>query len=106
MTARVAAAVVLGALAIPWSPIVRAGQLTTHESPAPPQPTVIPLWPEGVPGAKPNGGVERLEDGRVYNVQSPTLTYYPPADGTSVGTAVIVCPGGGYARLAQKWGVP
>ncbi len=78
-----------------------AGQPATHESLAPPQSRVIPLWPEGVPGAKPNGGVERLEDGRVYNVQSPTLTYYPPADGTSVGTAVIVCPGGGYARLAM-----
>ena len=59
------------------------------------------LWPEGVPGAKPDGGVERHEDGRVYNVQSPTLTYYPPPPGTVIGTAVIVCPGGGYARLAM-----
>jgi len=63
-------------------------------------PQVIPLWPEGVPGAKPDGGVERLVDGRVYNVQVPSLTYVPPAPGTANGAAVIVCPGGSYARLA------
>ncbi len=61
---------------------------------------VIPLWPEGVPGALPNGGGERVEDGRVYNVQVPTLTHFPPAPGSAVHTAVIICPGGGYARLA------
>jgi acetyl esterase/lipase len=61
---------------------------------------VIPLWPEGVPGAKPDAGEERLEDGRVYNVQNPTLVYIPPAPGTGNGTAVIACPGGGYVRLA------
>jgi acetyl esterase/lipase len=98
---RIAAVAVLGALATPWSQVVMAGQLATNESVVPPQSRVIPLWPEGVPGAKQNGGVERLEDGRVYNVQSPTLTYYPPAEGTSAGTAVIVCPGGSYARLAM-----
>jgi acetyl esterase/lipase len=64
------------------------------------RPQVIPLWPEGVPGAQPNGGEEWLEDGRVRNVQKPTLTYYPPAPGTHSGTAVIICPGGGYVRLA------
>lgn len=62
---------------------------------------VIPLWPEGVPGAKPGGGDERIVDGRVSNVHVPTLTYYPPAAGTAVGAAVIVCPGGGYVRLAM-----
>ena len=60
---------------------------------------VIVLWPEGVPNARPGGGVERLEDGRVYNVQNPTLTVVPP-DGAPNGTAVIVCPGGSYLRLA------
>ncbi len=61
---------------------------------------VIPLWPEGVPDAKPNGGEERLEDGRVYNVQVPTLSYFPADAAKASGTAVIVCPGGGYVRLA------
>lgn len=61
---------------------------------------VIPLWPEGVPGARPDGGAEWVEDGRVYNVQQPSLTYRPPDVGTTTGTAVILCPGGGYVRLA------
>lgn len=61
---------------------------------------VIPIWPEGVPGAKPNAGERRVVDGRVYNVQVPTLTYAPPDAGRPTGTAVIICPGGGYARLA------
>jgi acetyl esterase/lipase len=61
---------------------------------------VIPLWPEGVPGAKGDRGEERLVDGRVYNVQVPTLTAFAATAGGGNGTAVILCPGGGYERLA------
>jgi acetyl esterase/lipase len=61
---------------------------------------VIALWPEGVPDAKPDAGVEREVDERVYNVQVPTLTRYPAPVATANGTAVIICPGGGYVRLA------
>lgn len=64
------------------------------------EPGVIPLWPEGVPGAKPDGGVERIVDDRVYNVQVPTLTHYPAPADRACGTAIIMCPGGGYTRLA------
>jgi acetyl esterase/lipase len=60
---------------------------------------VIPLWPEGVPGAKDDGGDERIVDGRVYNVQRPALIYIEPAS-HATGTAVVICPGGSYARLA------
>ena len=63
-------------------------------------PLVLPLWPEGVPGARPDGGVERIEDNRIYNVQVPTLTVLAPPAGQANGAAVIVCPGGGYTRLA------
>jgi beta-xylosidase/acetyl esterase/lipase len=62
---------------------------------------VIPLWPEGVPGARAAVGEERWSEGRVSNVHDPTLTYVPPKAGTSNGTAVIVCPGGSYERLAM-----
>ena len=64
-------------------------------------PQVIPLWPEGVPGAKPGGGEEQVVDGRVSNVQVPTLVHFPALATTAVGTAVIICPGGGYARLSM-----
>jgi xylan 1,4-beta-xylosidase len=63
---------------------------------------IIPLWPEGVPGAKPDTRGEQWADGRVSNVHVPTLSYYPPAPGMLNGTAVIICPGGGYARLAMS----
>lgn len=52
-----------------------------------------------MPGAKPDGGEERIIDGRVSNVHVPSLTYVPPM-GAANGTAMIVCPGGAYARLA------
>lgn len=63
---------------------------------------VIPLWPEGVPDAKPGLGPERVDDGRVANVSEPTLTVYGPAVDRPNGTAVIVCPGGGYVRLSMQ----
>jgi acetyl esterase/lipase len=61
---------------------------------------VIPIWPEGVPGAKPGAGEERIEDGRVYNIQVPTLAVFRPPAGLANGAVVINCPGGGYLRLA------
>jgi acetyl esterase/lipase len=50
---------------------------------------VIPLWPEGAPDAK----------GTSEN-DVPTLTISLPAKDKANGTAVIVCPGGGYGGLA------
>lgn len=64
------------------------------------EPIVFPLWPEGVPDTQPNGGAEFIKEDRVYNVQNPTLTYFPAPKDKANGTAVIVCPGGGYTRLA------
>jgi acetyl esterase/lipase len=66
------------------------------------QPQVVDLWPEGVPLRQPNAPAEHVEDGRVYNVNVPTLSLFPPPAGTANGTAAIVCPGGGYARLAVE----
>ncbi|WP_426449324.1 alpha/beta hydrolase [Paenibacillus sp. S-38] len=52
------------------------------------------LWPEGTPGAR----GEEAED-------NPTLVPYL-AEGPGVKPAVIVCPGGGYARRADHEGEP
>lgn len=60
----------------------------------------IPLWPEGVPGALADSPPEYVEENRVHGVQNPTLTLYPPPAGKANGTVVIICPGGGYGRLA------
>lgn len=74
---------------------------------------VIELWPNGTPGEKTNLGEEKdttkpsdnLVAGkpliRLGNVSKPTITLYrPPAD-KNTGTAVLVCPGGGYNILAM-----
>jgi acetyl esterase/lipase len=60
----------------------------------------IRIWPEGVPGRQAGGGAEYEKEGRTYNVQDPTLTAYPPEPGNANGCAIILCPGGGYTRLA------
>ncbi|WP_229490480.1 alpha/beta hydrolase [Pseudoduganella namucuonensis] len=61
----------------------------------------LPLWPEGVPGARAIGA-EQLSDGRISNVSEPTLTVFRPAVDRPNGTAVIICPGGGYVRLSAE----
>jgi acetyl esterase/lipase len=48
-----------------------------------------PLWPKGAPGAV--GKTDK---------DKPTLTAYLPPAGKANGTAVVVCPGGGYGGLA------
>ncbi len=65
-------------------------------------PRVIPLWPEGVPAAIPGAAPEVQADGRVSNVQQPTLTVHAASGKARTATAVIVCPGGGYQRIAMQ----
>ena len=48
------------------------------------------LWPSGAPGARGDQDDDK-----------PTLTPYVVAQGRGVGTAVIVCPGGGYEHLSM-----
>ncbi len=67
--------------------------------------TVIPLWPEGVPGLREDASPENVDGEYVSNIHTPTLTVHRPPAGSAHGTAVILCPGGGYRRFAlQKEG--
>ncbi|MET0265776.1 MAG: alpha/beta hydrolase [Duganella sp.] len=59
----------------------------------------ITLWPEGVPGAKAIGP-EKIGGGYNANVSEPSLTRVGPAVDRPNGTAVIICPGGGYVRMS------
>jgi acetyl esterase/lipase len=61
---------------------------------------VIPIWPEGVPGLLPTAGPEVEQDARVSNVHNPSLIVFLAPEAARNGTAVVVCPGGGYSRLA------
>jgi acetyl esterase/lipase len=67
----------------------------------------MPLYLDGVPNSKSVPNTQKSETDkngvlRISEVTVPTLTIYPPAKGTSNGTAVVICPGGGYRILAAS----
>ncbi len=70
------------------------------------QQQIIKLWPESIPGSTLNPSyVESTEKGtdnitRVFRVSDPELIVYPAPEDKTNGTAVIICPGGGYHILA------
>lgn len=60
----------------------------------------IPLYTGKIPNFIKVPNLEK-EDANHFlvNVSQPTLTIYLPPTGTANGTAVILCPGGGYSAL-------
>lgn len=61
----------------------------------------LPLWPAGAPNSNGLTGTEEdLDGGRVANVVTPSITVYKANQPN--GMAIIMCPGGGYARLAMN----
>ncbi len=67
----------------------------------------INLWPNGsIPQSIQNNIQEQVESTdivRISKVQVPQLEVYIPNKKGATGQAVIICPGGGYARLAYDW---
>jgi len=68
---------------------------------------VMDLYPGKIPGAKVIPAaykeIQTLNKGKVTGLSKvfhPTLAVYQPVKGKSNGTAVIICPGGGYSHLA------
>ena len=72
------------------------------------EPLVVDLWPGKVPG---DVGIKGEETSRIHqsplvgptrlitNVTRPTLTIYRPTPEKNTGTAMVICPGGGYWDL-------
>src|SRR5690242_16624835 len=69
----------------------------------------LDVWPGAAPGETTDGGEEKLEEPkpgqrevkRLTNVSKPTLTFFRPPRERDTGTAVVICPGGGYHILAM-----
>lgn len=69
------------------------------------QSRVIDLWNKKVPGAIQNANYKQTIDSlnnwvKMKFVTDPTLDMYPAPAEKATGTAVIICPGGGYGVLA------
>ena len=74
------------------------------------QPRVIPVWPKDAPGSEKWTQKEvkfrsALLGEIVRNVTHPTLTAFLPERSKANGTAVIICPGGGFYFLAKSEGI-
>jgi acetyl esterase/lipase len=78
------------------------------------KPQIVELWPGKVPDETGDMGAEKIRMSprldrkqvevteptkMVTNVSKPTLTIYRPAKDKDTGTAVLICPGGGYWNL-------
>ena len=67
---------------------------------------VIPLYPGTPPGSTPETYPEKEYFSKIWNtevvanVTKPTLTVFKPTPELKNGTAVVVCPGGGFMALS------
>jgi acetyl esterase/lipase len=66
--------------------------------------TIIPLYKGSIPNSKPTKDEEKTElsDGIIIisKVSKPTLSIFLPSKEIATGTAVVICPGGGYGIVA------
>jgi len=67
---------------------------------------VIPLYPGTPPGSTPENYPEKEYFSKIWNtevvtnVTKPTLTVFKPAPELKNGTAIVICPGGGFMALS------
>lgn len=68
----------------------------------------IDIWSGKIPGAIEDTSYKEIdlinEPGRyrIMKVKNPTLTIFTPPHGKGNGTALLICPGGGYSHLAYN----
>jgi acetyl esterase/lipase len=65
---------------------------------------VVPLYKDKIPNSKPAKDEEKseLSDGIIIisKISTPTLSIFLPPKEKATGTAVVICPGGGYWVVA------
>lgn len=63
----------------------------------------IPLWVKGAPGFENRKSEpEQAKDWWVRNIHNPSITVFKPNKVKANGTAVIICPGGGFRNLVYN----
>lgn len=61
----------------------------------------VPLWPAGkMPNTKGLAMKDSIANERIYRVGIPGMYPFLPSRQENTGAAVVICPGGGYERLA------
>lgn len=61
---------------------------------------VIHLWKNGAPGFEnKKDEPEQAKDWWVRNIHNPSVTIFPAPKENNTGTAVLICPGGGFQNL-------
>jgi len=61
----------------------------------------IPLWTTGkMPNSKGTALKDEIRNERIYQVGTPGFYAFFPSNQENKGAAVLICPGGGYERLA------
>ena|GEM_PF-6789676 len=58
-----------------------------------------------IPNAKPSANLETVRDSAnldtfLMQVTLPSMTVYLPSAASATGTAVVICPGGGYGGVS------
>ncbi|MHA6247785.1 alpha/beta hydrolase [Pontibacter sp. CAU 1760] len=85
--------------------LVLTATFSWHKGFAQKSETEIPLYRSAIPNEIPGPDEESVsnEGGkiRISKVRKPTLSVFLPPKGKATGTAVLICPGGGYSILAS-----
>src|SRR5881227_296439 len=65
---------------------------------------IVKLYPDSIPNAKPTTlpDVPQNPSGLVRRSIHPTLEVYLPEKEKANGTAVVICPGGGYSVIVYE----
>jgi acetyl esterase/lipase len=72
------------------------------------QDKILKIWPDGVPGSIENKNyieeiIKKADDiERTSKVSVPTISVFLSPKEKATGTAVVICPGGGYSILATE----
>src|SRR5437870_2122383 len=92
-----------------WWLSVFVGLLVVCRADGVEEPLVLPVWPGAVPGDYGTIGPERVRAPSeaptknakwITNVTKPAIAVFRPSKEKNNGTALVICPGGGYWNLA------
>ena len=95
-------------LMLAWVQAAEGQKNTAAHAPpiAKPRPNaVVHLWSGDAPNLLVDGKSESIVNDRYLNVSVPQLFVYLPSKEKANGTALIICPGGGYSHLNMRTSV-